>query len=164
MYLVSSGGEWVLIEFRVRPLTKCVITWWSGYNSKALVCSLAWQFHNHVAISFCLFVFVIAFPNKEMDVIRKFAHGCVPTPQWTAYTRTCTIYHSLSKLNMVWKLKSLFYLFVRVYAVLCTVHGHIVFQYNERIIQSQRFSSVIQPCYLNINKPKTKDVHGVRYG
>jgi hypothetical protein len=61
-------------------------------------------------------------------------------------------------------LKSFFYLFVRVNAVLCTVNEHIVFQYNERIIQQQRFSSVIQPCYLNINKLKTKDVHGVRYG
>ena len=75
--------------------------------------------------------------------------------------------HSLSKHGLETALKSLFYLFVRVYAVLCTrctVNEHIVFQYNERIIQSQRFSSVIQPCYLNINKPKTKDVHGGRYG
>ena len=42
----------------------------------------------------------------------------------------------------------------------CTVNEHVVFQYNERIIQYQRFNTVIQPRYLNINKPKTKDVHG----
>ena len=38
------------------------------------------------------------------------------------------------------------------------VHGtkHILFW--------QHFDSIAQPCYLNINKPKTKDVHVVRYG
>ena len=39
--------------------------------------------------------------------------------------------HSLSKHGLETPLKSLFYLFVRVYAVLCTVNEHIVFQYNE---------------------------------
>jgi hypothetical protein len=48
------------------------------------------------------------------------------------------------------------------YCARCTVNKHIVFQYNERIIQQRRFSSVIQPCDSNINQPKTKDVHGVR--
>jgi hypothetical protein len=43
--------------------------------------------------------------------------------------------HSLSKHGLETPLKSLFYLFVRVYAVLCTVNEHIVFQYNEGIIQ-----------------------------
>jgi hypothetical protein len=39
--------------------------------------------------------------------------------------------HSLSKHGLETPLKSLFYLFVRVYAVLCTVNEHIVFQYDE---------------------------------
>ena len=50
---------------------------------------------------------------------------------------TNRLYHSLSKHGLETPLKSLFYLFVRVYAVF--LHGavieHIVFQYNERIIQ-----------------------------
>ena len=32
------------------------------------------------------------------------------------------------------------------------------------LICRQRFGSIAQPCYLNINKPKTKDVRRVRYG
>jgi hypothetical protein len=39
-----------------------------NYCSGALVCILAGQFHNHVTISFCLYVncgFAIGFPNKR---------------------------------------------------------------------------------------------------
>ena len=32
--------------------------------------------------------------------------------------------HSHSKYGLETQLKSLFYLFVRLYAILCTVHGH----------------------------------------
>jgi hypothetical protein len=35
----------------------------------------------------------------------------------------CSSIHSLSKHGLETPLKSLFYLFVRVYAVLCAVHG-----------------------------------------
>jgi hypothetical protein len=48
---------------------------------------------------------------------------------------TNRLYHSLSKHGLETPLKSLFYFFVCVYAVFCTVNEHIVFQYNERIIQ-----------------------------
>ena len=34
--------------------------------------------------------------------------------------------HSLSKHGLEIPLKYLFYLFVRVYAILCTVHGHCI--------------------------------------
>ena len=33
-------------------------------------------------------------------------------------------HHSHSKYGLETQLKSLFYLFVRLYAILCTVHGH----------------------------------------
>ena len=51
------------------------------------------------------------------------------------YQTDLNIQHSLSKHGLETPLKYLFYIFVRVYAVLCTVNEHIVFQYNERIIQ-----------------------------
>ena len=62
---------------------------------------------------------------------------------------------------MVWKLsESLFSIFLFTFMQICARDP----LYNGGIIQLQRFGSIAQPCYLNINKPKTKDVQSVRYG
>ena len=66
---------------------------------------------------------------------------------WRALCR-----HTYSKYGLETQLKSLFYLFVRFYAILCTVIKPIA------IIQYQRLGLIAQPCCLNMNKRKTKDL------
>ena len=52
-------------------------------------------------------------PDKRADSVNE---------KWPENLACC--HHSHSKYGLETQLKSLFYLFVRLYAILCTVHGH----------------------------------------
>ena len=57
--------------------------------------------------------------------------------------------HSHSKYGLETQLKSLFYLFVRLYAILCTVTEPIVSKYNEGIIQSRSINGILGKAIMN---------------
>ena len=64
----------------------------------------------------CLFI-LLAQPTLAKTV------QCLTSRFPDLYVVSVNFEHSLSKHGLETPLKSLFYLFVRVYAVLCTVHG-----------------------------------------
>ena len=89
-----------------------------------------------------------------------------PAPQASDGPGTCTFIVCIASQSLEIQCleplpKSMFYVFVRgVYANVAPSRllNALYFLHNEAIFQQQCFGSIAQPCCLNINQPKTKDM------
>ena len=86
-----------------------------------LKCSLR-QLQSFSVVSLILFYVILSFSCLSNQIKDIFEQDMVIAHILLVF---CFAFnHSHSKYGLETQLKSLFYLFVRLYAILCTVHGH----------------------------------------